>query len=139
MKHPAVARRWPRDVFVVGGLGLAEDGFVGFDFGGAVDEVVVFGHEGEGVGLVEVDVEGFFGGVAGEKEEKVVVGVGAVEAVVEVAGFGAGDGDAVTEGTFKLGGLARLGAKADGDDVLFGRDHGRFLLWCGLPSLHRVF
>ena len=105
--------------------GSAEDGFVGFDFWGAVEEVFEFGEHAEGVGLVEVDVEEFFGGVAGEEEEEVCVGGGTVEAVVEDAGFGAGDGDAVAEFAFEVGGFAGLGAKADGDDVLLVGGHGK--------------
>ena len=109
---------------------LAEDGFVGFDFCGAVEEGFKFGEHGEGIGLVEVDVEGFFGGVAGEEEEEVLVLGGAVEAVIEGAGFGAGDGDAVAEFAFEVRGLAGLGAEADGDDVLFVFRHTFMLGLC---------
>jgi len=119
------------------GWDLAEDGFVGFDFGGAGEEVFVFGEHGEGIGLIEVDVEGFFGGVAGEEEEEVFVGGGAVEAVIEVAGLGAGDGDAVSEFAFEVGGLAGLGAEADGDDVLlFGLGHSTSGIFGQRPPKH---
>jgi hypothetical protein len=109
---------------------LAEDGFVGFDFCGTVEEGFEFGEHGEGIGLVEMDIEGFFGGVAGEEEEEILVLGGAVEAVIEGAGFGAGDGDAVAEFAFEFGGLPGLGAEADGDDVLFGFRHAFMLRFC---------
>lgn len=105
------------------GCASAEDGFVGFDFWGAVEEGFEFGEHGEGVGLVEVEVELFFGGVAGEEEENVGVGGGAIEAVVEDAGFGAGDGDAIAEFAFEVGGFAGLGAEADSDGVVFCWGH----------------
>ena len=105
-------------------LRLAENGLVGFDAWWIGEEVFEFGHCRERVGLVKVDVEGFFGGVAGEEEEDVVVGGGTVEAIVEVAGFGAGDGYAVSEELFELRGFSGFGAVADGYDELGFFGHG---------------
>src|SRR5579862_3004957 len=70
-------------------LPSSEHGFIGVDAWRVGQEVFELGEHGEGIGLIEVDVEGLFGRVAGEEEEHVTVGRGTVEAVIEGAGLGA--------------------------------------------------
>lgn len=101
----------------------AQDGFVGFDARRFGQEGFELGEHREGVGLVKVDIEGLFGGVSGEEEEDVRGVIGAVETVVEDAGLGAGNGDAVAKFAFELGGLAGFGPETDGDDKLLGFGH----------------